>query len=114
MADHADVSDLHPEDDVIQTESERFLLAQATVGADVELFLNSDAGRYLKGVAVQEIGDAVRVFLNHDTHRSIDQVAEAHTKAHRARQSFLWMLEAIQAGRVADYSLRQMDDAEER
>lgn len=112
MVDQSDLSEQHPEDEVIRSESERFLFAEFRVGEDVEQFLNSDTGRYLKGVAEQEIGDAVRVFLNHDTRRSIDQVAEAHTKALRARQAFHWMLEAVAASRAAEYTLRQLDDLE--
>lgn len=102
----------HPEDRVIERESERYLFASFQVGESVAEFLRSDAGRYLQGMAEQEIGEAVRTFLNHDTHRSLDQVAQAHVKAQRARQSFIWMLEAIEQGENAEYQLRELDDLE--
>jgi phosphomannomutase len=114
MDEHGELPQEHPEDEAVKREAERWLWAQLQIGSDMEAFLASDAGRYLKGVALQEISEAVRIFLDHDTRRSIDQVAAAHAKAMRARQSFHWMLEAIQAGRVADYNLRQLDDHEER
>ena len=49
----ADDLDQHPEDEVIQSEAERFLFAEFTIGADVEDFLRTETGRYLQGVAQQ-------------------------------------------------------------
>lgn len=110
----ADDLDQHPEDEVIQSEAERFLFAEFTIGADVEDFLRTETGRYLQGVAQQEIGEAIRTFLNSNPRRSADQVAQAHASATQARQAFQWMLEAIQSGRAAEFRLREMDDLEER
>lgn len=99
-----------PESEVVARESERFLMAQCLVGDDVRTFLDSDAGEYLKGVAMQDIGEAVRTFLGAvDLNRSAEQIARAHSKANRARQSFQWMLEAIAQGGAAEYQLEQMD-----
>ena len=115
MADTAETLDPtteHPEDEVIRDESERFLFAEFKVGADLEDFLRSDTGRYLQGVACQEIGTAIRTFLNHDLSRNADLVARAQISANRARDAFRWMLEAVQSGRAAEFHLRQLDDLE--
>ena len=108
MADY----ELHPEDAVIRSEAERYLFAEFHIGADLEEFLASKTGQYLKGVAEQEIGEAIRAFLNHDLTRNRDLVAHAQVKAQRSRQSFQWMLEAVLAGRAAEHQLREMDDYE--
>lgn len=102
----------HPEEGAVTRESERFLFAQFEVGEAVREFLVSDQGRYLQGLAEQEIGEAVRTFLTCNPERSHMEIAAAHAKAHRARQSFHWMLEAIEAGQAAEYQLRRLDDME--
>lgn len=102
----------HPEDGAVEREAERFLFAQFKVGEAVREFLVSDSGRYLQGVAQQEISEAVRTFLTCNPERSADTVAAAHRKAHRARQSFHWMLEAIETGQAAGYQLQRLDDME--
>lgn len=102
----------HPEESAVRRESERYLFASFTVGSEIEHFLKTDTGRYLQGMAEQEIGEAVRAFLEHDLDRNKDLVAKAQVKAQRARQSFHWMLEAIDQGKAAEYQLREMDDLE--
>lgn len=104
--------DEHPEEGAIRRESERFLFASFTVGSEVEHFLKTDTGRYLQGMAEQEIGEAVRAFLDHDLERNRDLVAKAQVKAMRARQSFHWMLEAVEQAKAAEYQLRELDDME--
>jgi hypothetical protein len=107
--------DEHPEDQVVRSKSEQFLFAGFAVGEGVSNFLRTDAGRYLQGVAEQEIGEAVHVFLGQvDARRSIEQIAGAHAQAQKARKAFIWMLEAIQAGEAAEYQLRELDDMERR
>lgn len=102
----------HPEDSAIRRESERFLLASFAVGEEIDHFLKTDTGRYLQGMAEQEIGEAIRAFLEHDLDRNRDLVGKAQVKAQRAKQSFHWMLEAIEQGRASEHQLRELDDLE--
>lgn len=103
---------LHPDDTVIQSQAERYLFAEAHVGIEVEDFLRTDTGRYLKGRAEQEIGAAIDTFLNHDLRRNADVVARAQQKAREARRAFHWMLEAIIDGKQAEHQLAELDTAD--
>lgn len=103
---------LHPEDTVIRSEAERYLFAEAQVGIAVEDFLRTDAGRYLKGRAEQDIGAAIATFLDNDLRRNEDVVARAQQKAREARRAFHWMLEAIIEGKQAEHNLAELDTAD--
>ncbi len=102
----------HPEEDVIQGESERLLFAQFDVGDQMEEFLRSTQGQYLRGVAEQEIQEAVRTFLNNNPQNQPETVARAWQRAKNAKECFHWMMEAVQNGRDAEFQLREMDDEE--
>lgn len=111
----ADLSQFNPDPETVESQAERFLFASFSIGADIEEFLRTDAGKYLQGVAVQDIAEAIQAFLGAvDVRRSIDEIARAHQKANRARQAFLWMLEAMQQGVQAEYQLKEMDTHERR
>ena len=102
----------HPEEEAIRGESERFLFAQFDVGGEIEEFLRSNKGRYIQGVALQEIQDSIKTLLNNNPKNQVETSARAYQQAQSARQAFQWMMEMVQAGRDAEYQLRELDDAE--
>lgn len=102
----------HPQEEVIRSESERILFAQFDVGSEIEDFLRTQQGKYLKGVAEQEIQGAVRTFLHNNPNNQPETVARAWQRAKSAVEAFHWMMEAVQSGRDAEYQLREMDDLE--
>jgi len=85
-------------------DAEKYLFAEFELGGEVEDFLKSAVGRYVLGVATQEIQEAVSNMLDEHTY------AAELRKAQRARDAVRWLIEAVQAAKAAELKLRQLDD----
>lgn len=87
-----------------------YLFAEAKLGIEVDNFLQTDIGRYLKGRAQQEVDEAVNVFLNCDPERSRELIMKAKAKARAAQQVMTWLTEAYNDGMGAVVQLEELGD----
>jgi hypothetical protein len=85
-------------------DDDRVLFAQFQIGGEAEDFLRTDLGKYLQGVAKQEIENSLLQMLSMDS-----PCVELHKKAQRARDAMQWIAEAINAGEAAEMQLREKD-----
>ncbi|WP_020409812.1 hypothetical protein [Hahella ganghwensis] len=90
-------------------DSEKYLFAEFRLGCDVEDFLKTDVGRYIVGVAKQEIQESITELLNGQTHAPNES---ALYKARRAKDAVHWLLQAVERAKVAETQLRDMDNEE--
>ena len=104
--------DTYSEHDIIDAESERMLMAEFSVGVDVEDFLRTTTGRLVAGRAAQDIAEAIRTLLDIDLERNKDQAIRAQLKARHARQTMAWLLSAIADAELAEQRLKEMDNEE--
>ena len=96
---------------MIENPSENdYLFAEAKMGVDVETFLSTEVGRYLKGRAQQEVEDATHLFLTCDPERSHEVIKKAKAKAQAAQQVMTWLTEAYSAGMIAIQTLEDIGD----
>lgn len=88
-------------------DSEKFLFAAFDLGEEAKAFLNSNIGKYLAGVAKQEIEGCFDAFLNHPA-----EVEQLQKNAQRARDAMTWILEAINEGAASEFKLKELDAEE--
>ena len=90
------------------SDQERIYFEQAKLGEDVIQWLNGPVGRYLHGVAKQEI-EELRDALEACNPESIfgrRKIRRLQKKAQAARYFMQWCTEAIQE---AEYAFKQLD-----
>lgn len=104
--------DTYSEHDIIDAESERMLMAEFSVGVDIDEFLRTTHGRLVAGRAAQDVAEAIRVLLDVDLERNKDQAIRAQLKAKHARQAMAWMLRAVADAELAEQRLKEMDSEE--
>jgi len=90
-------------------DAEKYLFAEFKMGSDAEAFLESDIGRYVLGIAQQEIQENVNKLLDEDVHVCKD---DSIKRAQRARDAIQWLLSAVSAGQEAENKLKDMDAEE--
>lgn len=87
------------------------LWAEGVLGKQVEMFLASDLGQAMVGLAEQEVGEALEEFRHADpcNHISIQKI---QNKIWRAEQFKSWLAELIIAGQQATKTLemQKLDD----
>lgn len=84
--------------------------ATMLVGMNAESFLESDVGRYLLGCASQEAAEAYEKLKNADPEDS-KTIRQLQNQIWRAESFKQWLEEIINAGRQADQTLRDQDEA---
>lgn len=91
------------------SDQERLYFTQAKLGEDIISWLNGPIGRYLHGVAKQEIEELRTVLETCDpeTRRGIRKIRKLQRKADAARYFMQWCTEAIQEGEFAFRALDQ-------
>lgn len=90
-------------------DAEKYLFAEFSMGSDAEAFLESEIGRYVLGIAQQEIQENVNKLLDENVHFCKD---ESVKRAQRARDAIQWLLSAVSAGQEAERKLRDLDAEE--
>lgn len=88
-------------------EDDKVLFAQFQLGCAAEEFLQTDLGKYLKGVAKQEIEESLLEMLKQD-----QPCPALHKKAQRAKDAMAWIVETIEMAKAAEYQLREKDSLE--
>lgn len=85
------------------SDQERLYFHQAKLGEDVIQWLNSPVGRYLHGVAnqeIEELRDALEK-CDPDSRRGKRKIRKLQLKAQAARYFMQWCTEAVQNGEAA-------------
>lgn len=93
-------------------ERERMYFAEASLGIEVQQFLESTVGRYLHGCAKQEYDQARSDAFELDpyTPEGKKKWQELQNKARAAEHFMRWCVEAIQAGKNAEMMLGSNED----
>lgn len=76
------------------------LAAEAILGDEAKKFLNGDLGRYMKGVAEQEVEEAI-LDLEKTDPSDMKKVWEIKNRIWRARNFSAWLLDLVQKGEEA-------------
>jgi len=76
------------------------LIAEAIMGDEAKKFLEGDLGRYMKGVADQEVEEAI-IDLQDTDPTDTKKVWEIKNRIWRARNFSTWLLELVQRGEEA-------------
>jgi len=76
------------------------LIAEAIMGDEAKKFLEGDLGRYMKGVADQEVEEAI-IDLQDTDPTDTKKVWEIKNRIWRARNFSTWLIELVQRGEEA-------------
>lgn len=76
------------------------LIAEAVLGDEAKKFLEGDLGRYMKGVADQEVEEAI-IDLQDTDPTDTKKVWEIKNRIWRARNFSTWLIELVQRGEEA-------------
>jgi len=76
------------------------LIAEAVLGDEAKKFLEGDLGRYMKGVADQEVEEAI-IDLQDTDPSDTKKVWEIKNRIWRARNFSTWLIELVQRGEEA-------------
>lgn len=82
------------------------LLAEAILGRDADDFLSSELGRFIAGRCEQEITEA-QALLSEVSPWRRNRIRELQNRVWRARNMRQWLVELVNAGRMAE---QQLDD----
>lgn len=91
------------------SEEEEALFAEAMMRQEAIDFLNSNLGRLLRGMALQDVEDAKSALLGADPDDS-KSIRDIQFKAAVASQFLRFIQEVLNQGKSAEASLRQLRD----
>lgn len=91
------------------SEHDDVTMAEAKFGIEVERFLSSDIGRYLIGRAEGEEHEALQILAEVDPHDS-NEIERQQNQIWRARSIQQWLVQAVQAGLMAQHQIETEEE----
>ena len=95
-------------------EEERSLFAEADLGEQAINFLDSELGRFMRGMAIQDRSEALeslaRPEADPDTDEGRNVIRQSRFKAAVANQFLDYLQSAVNSGEAAYQSLKQLRD----